>query len=248
VITVSEFNREHLSTLAGTRDARKVHRVYNGIDLQRFRPAERPRRDDLFLAIGRLIEKKGFTHLVEACRLLSDRGREFRCVVVGDGPDEESLRAQIRDADLERTVQLVGAVTQEQVVELMSEATATVLPCVVSGSGDRDGLPTVLLEALGSGLPAISTCVTGVPEIIDHESCGLLVPPADPAGLAEAMDRMLGNPELRDRFAVAARAKAERDFDLRCSVARLRRRFLDSAAQRPLRHEEHANAHRVRVG
>jgi glycosyltransferase involved in cell wall biosynthesis len=114
--------------------------------------------------------------------------------------------------------------------ELIGQASAMVLPCVVSDSGDRDGLPTVLLEALAGGLPAISTTVAGVPEIIEHETSGLLVPPADPSALANAMERLLDQPDLRARLALAARRKAEKSFDLRANVAHLRRRFIDSVA------------------
>jgi glycosyltransferase involved in cell wall biosynthesis len=230
VVTVSDYNRRHLAKLAGPVDGRKVQRVYNGVDLTRFRPSEAARESALFLTVGRLIEKKGITHLVEACRLMAARGRRFRCLVVGQGPDEGALRAQIAEAGLTSCVELLGALAQQRVRELIGQASAMVLPCVVSDSGDRDGLPTVLLEALAGGLPAISTTVAGVPEIIEHETSGLLVPPADPSALANAMERLLDQPDLRARLALAARRKAEKSFDLRANVAHLRRRFIDSVA------------------
>ena len=248
VITVSEYNRRHLGTLGGPAVARKVHRLYNGIDLDRFRPRPAVRAGTTFLAVGRLIEKKGFPDLIDACRILSERGHHFRCVIVGQGPDEDALRARIAAFHLESTVEMVGAQPQERVIELMAQASAVVLPCVVSDSGDRDGLPTVLLEALASGVPAISTTVAGIPEIIDDEECGLLVPPAIPVLLANAMQRLHTDAALRDRLADAARAKAERVFDLRANVEELRRRFVAAIARRPAGHREVSDESRVRIG
>lgn len=224
VVTVSDFNLRHLADLAGPASGSKVHRLYNGIDLDRIRPPEAAREPDLFLAVGRLVEKKGYADLIEACRILRDRGAEFRCQIVGDGPLQGALETQIAEAGLTQ-LRLLGAMPQEDVVELLARSTAIVLPCVVTESGDRDGLPTVLSEALAAGLPAISTRVSGVPEVIDHMRTGLLVEPRDPQALADAMQALLDAPELRLGMGSAGRAKAEREFDLRQNVATLRELF-----------------------
>ena len=123
---------------------------------------------------------------------------------------------------------LVGAQPQEWVLETLKRATVLVLPCVVSTTGDRDGLPTVLLEALAVGLPAISTTLAGIPEIIEHGKTGLLVPPGDPMLLAKAIEDVLTNPTLRERLAWEGRAKAEEAFDIRKNVLVLRDFFAQS--------------------
>jgi colanic acid/amylovoran biosynthesis glycosyltransferase len=243
VFTVSDYNRRHLQELAGPLSAGKILRLYNGIDLSRFAPGAEaatagPGRPPTFLAVGRLIEKKGFGHLVEACRILQAADMAFRCLIIGDGPDLGALQARIRSAGLETRIDLCGALPQETVIAAMRSATAMVLPCVVSACGDRDGLPTVLLEALAIGLPAISTTVTGIPEIIDDGQTGLLVPPTDPVRLAEAMRWMAGDLWLRRRVRSAGRAKAERDFDLRRNVGLLRDHFVRSTSgEKSLRRE-----------
>ncbi|PYU35947.1 MAG: colanic acid biosynthesis glycosyltransferase WcaL, partial [Acidobacteria bacterium] len=95
------------------------------------------------------------------------------------------------------------------------------LPCMVAGDGDRDGIPNVLLEAMSGGVPVVSTPVSGIPELIESERDGLLVPPSNPARLAEALDRLLTSPQLRERLARAARAKIEAQFSIHRSSTQL---------------------------
>ncbi|MFQ5946240.1 MAG: glycosyltransferase family 4 protein, partial [Anaerolineae bacterium] len=219
VITVSEYNRRHLAELAGEDLTGKILRLYNGIDMTRFQPDPSIYREpDLILAVGRLVEKKGFHHLVQACRLLQDRGCPFQCVIVGDGPEHAPLAQQIITLGLQDRVVLVGALSQERVLDTLKRATVMALPCLVSATGDRDGLPTVLLEALAVGLPAISTTLAGIPEIIDHGKTGLLVPPGDPMLLAKAIEEVLANPDLQERLAREGRSKAEEAFNIRKNV------------------------------
>lgn len=246
VVTVSDYNRRYLIKLAGDDVSSKIHRLYNGINLGHFAPCDERREAGLFLAVGRLIEKKGFRYLVEACRLLKSHGLQFRCVIVGRGPDKDRLQRQIAAAGLDSTVELRDAMPQERLLELMQQASAVVLPCVVSASGDRDGLPTVLLEGLAMGLPAISTMITGVPEIIEHERTGLLAPPENPKELAYAMEQILLEPQLGRRMGAEGRLKAEREFDLCKNVAVLRDYFARSAAADTSKWQDTPNEDRVR--
>jgi colanic acid/amylovoran biosynthesis glycosyltransferase len=230
VVTVSDFNRRHLVEMAGKSTAEKVHQLYNGVDLARFNYSTKSRVTATILSVGRLVEKKGYSDLIEACHLLHNSGVRFKCHIVGDGPLGAELSQQIMRAGLENNVRLLGARSQEELILMMREAMLFVLPCVVTESGDRDGLPTVLLEALASGLPSISTLVSGVPEIIEHGKSGLLVEPTAPAQLAEAIKNLLEHAELRQNFAEQGRQKAERDFDLVKNVGTLRGYFERSIA------------------
>jgi colanic acid/amylovoran biosynthesis glycosyltransferase len=232
VATVSEFNRKHLAGIAGKHSASDIHRLYNGIDLGRFSYRSEGREPTTILAVGRLVEKKGFTHLIDACRILATRDVDFRCDIIGDGPLQNELASQIAAAKLIGKVNLLGPRKQEQLIELMQTATLMALPCIVTESGDRDGLPTVLLEALASGLPCVSTTVSGVPEIIDSGVSGFLSEPGDAQHFADQMELLLTQPELCKAFAKAGRSKAERDFDLTANVATLGRLFAKSVAHR----------------
>jgi colanic acid/amylovoran biosynthesis glycosyltransferase len=243
VTTVSDFNSAHLKSVAGTAHAHRVHRLYNGVDLSRFEFHPEGREPHTILSVGRLVEKKGFADLIAACAALRDQGRPLNCIIVGDGPLHGELQTLISSLNLQDRVELVGPRPQEDLVKIMHKSTIFALPCIVTETGDRDGLPTVLLEALAAGLPCISTDVAGVPEIITDQTTGLLVPPGRPAALANAMARLLSEPDARVRMAWKGREKAERDFDLKRNVATLATLFATH-----IQPEENAHADRLRVG
>jgi len=230
VVTVSECNRRHLDGLLDDAGrSGRVVRLYNGLDLERLTPAAGARTPGLVVAVGRLIEKKGFADLVEATRLLVVQGSDLRTVIVGDGPDRERLAAQIARAGLHDRVELVPALAQDEVLALIGSATAFALPCVIGADGDRDGLPTVLLETMAVGTPAVSTTVAGVPEMIQDGVSGLLVGQRDPAALAGALDRLLASGALRERLAAGALAAMHERFSICRNVGGLAAEFAAAA-------------------
>lgn len=237
-VTVSDFNLRHLEGLLaadGGAPARLV-RLYNGLDLERFRlrpvapPTRRADAPPLILGVGRLVEKKGFDDLIRACSLLRDQGRAFRCAIVGKGEDLGALRGLIAQLGLEDSVQLPGPLPRESLLELYPQAALLAAPCVIGDDGNRDGLPTVLLEAAALGVPLVSTPVTGIPELVRHGDTGWLVPPRDPAALAQAMAQVLSSPEESGRRALLARRRMETGFDLRRNVTILKGLLTSSAA------------------
>lgn len=224
VVTVSEFNREYLDSTLGP-DAAPVRKIYNGLNLDALSflsPLARPPR---IVAVGRLVEKKGFADLIDACRILADRGRAFECHIVGSGELESDLRARIVNKGLVDRVKLLGPRPQREVVEIVQRSAAMAAPCVIAADGNRDGLPTVLLEAMALGTPCVATDVTGIPELVRPDQTGLLVRQHDPAALAGALGRLLAEGELRVRLATAARTLIEAEFDTRRNTARLRELF-----------------------
>ncbi len=232
VVTVSDFNREYLRDLMGPLSS-DVRRLYNGIDLGLFAETAAPRDSRLILGVGRLVEKKGFGDLILACKVLAIRGVDFRCEIIGQGGLESALRAQIEQLGLVDRVTLIGPRPQDEVLQAYRRAAIFALPCIIGADGNRDGLPTVLLEAMATGAACVSTDVTGVPEIITHEADGLVVPQNNPNALADALERLLAEPDLRARFAAAGRAKVERVFDVRQNVGTLRAWFAGGAATEP---------------
>jgi colanic acid/amylovoran biosynthesis glycosyltransferase len=227
-VTVSRHNERYLSQHLGHVDG-KVSMLHNGIDLDKFAPdAGAAREPGLVVAVGRLVEKKGFRHLIDACSILRRQGRRVRCEIVGGGELRGALEDRIRELGLEDVVVLVGARSQEEIVDFYRRAQVVAMPAVVASDGNRDALPTVLLEAFACGTPAVASRLTGIPEIVDDGVNGILVEPGSPAELADAIERLLVRADLRERYGAAARAKAERCFDLRQSAGELRRRFAES--------------------
>ena len=224
VVTVSDYNVAHLKDRFGEGGGR-VTRIYNGLDLKRFSygPPEPGARE--ILAVGRLVEKKGFHILIEAIRLLRAAGRPVTCRIIGSGEEAENLSSQIETSGLSGSVVLSGPRPQREVAEAIREAAVLACPCVIGSDGNRDGLPTVLLEAMALGLPCVAADVTGIPELVRDGETGLLVPEGDPEALASALGRTLDDAGLRQHLSRNGRALIERGFDVAVNAARLREVF-----------------------
>ncbi|MBA2389352.1 MAG: glycosyltransferase [Geodermatophilaceae bacterium] len=234
VVTVSRYNARFLTDSFGVA-ADSVRLVYNGLDLDVFDYSPPVDRPPVIAAVGRLIEKKGFDVLIEACALLHRSGRSFSCQIVGSGDQHDTLRELITARGLTDVISLLGPLPQNQVRTLLAGSAVFAAPCVIGADGNRDGLPTVLLEAMALGTPCVSTDVTGIPEVLRDGETGLLVGQNDPADLALALDRLLGDPPLGVRLARNARDLVEADFDSTRQAA-----ALDALLTRPT--EENAAA------
>lgn len=235
IVCISEFHRSfYLEN--GARPGQCVI-VYCGIDTSWFYPpptgqsgdaVSAPHRSFRILSSGRLVEKKGLSVLLDACRILSDRGEAFDCVIGGSGPLETPLKDHAARLGLQDRVTITGqALMQEKIVDFMHGGDAYVLPCVWAADGDVDGLPQMLMEAMASGLPAVSTRLVGIPDLIRDGETGLLVPPGDPAALADAIARLMHDPALSRRLADAGRRWVHQQFDLSNCLAPLIERYRD---------------------
>jgi len=200
----------------------EIHTIYHGLDTDYFSPAPVPASGQaggeppLILAVGRLVEKKGFDQLIAACARLKKGGLRFRCVIVGErGSAFDSLCTQIETLGLKDHVHLRSAVTQDQLREIYRGAQVFALPCQIMQDGDRDGFPNVLAEAMARGVPVVSTAISGIPEMIDDGVHGLLVQPRDAQALADALRRVLTEPTLHTRLATAGRERICERFDSR---------------------------------
>ncbi len=223
VITICEMNAELLRECSPASAHGKIRLVYNGVDLNAFRPAgDRPDPARLrACTIGRLVDKKGFEILIDAIRLLHEGGTRLELDVYGEGPLRDTLQAQIDAAGLRDAVWLCGARTQQQIQELLPTYDLFALTPYVLGDGDRDGLPTVLPEAMACALPVVTTDVAGVPDLVKHGVNGLVCPPHDSAAVSEALLLLITDHELRSRLGVEARRTVERGFDLAVNTRQL---------------------------
>jgi colanic acid/amylovoran biosynthesis glycosyltransferase len=229
LVTNSRYNERYLRSILVSSPDLPIHTIYNGVELFRFRPsADRlaghgPLR---VLSVGRLIESKGFRYLLHACRLLRDRGVEFSCEIIG-GPQDPTdtitwidLRKLHAGLGLESTVHFRGAMSFASVLSWYRQADIVVLPSVRARDGSHDVTPNTLIEAMAMQLPVVSTTTGAIPEIVDHEINGLLVPPNDAEALAGALERLLLDSELRRTLGAAARRKIEERFDIDRNVER----------------------------
>jgi glycosyltransferase involved in cell wall biosynthesis len=224
-ICVSDFSRQLLCRTCPGNDA-KVVRIYNGIELDDF-PAAQPEHGGALrlVSIGRLIEFKGFQHLVNAASLLKTRGLDVEVRIVGEGPWRGELEPHIEASGLGASFQLLGVRSQQQIKRELAGAHALVLPSIVDNKGASDILPTVITEAMACRLPVISTKLAGIPEMVVDGETGLLVEPGDDDALAEAIAKLAADPALRKRLGEAGRLRAEKLFALSVTAGELAARL-----------------------
>jgi len=225
VVTVSDFNQKYLSNLFQGRFDHKILRIYNGLDLEIFKEDSLPREPNLILSVGRLIPKKGFEYLIGACQILKEKGLDFKCKIIGEGGQRNVLEQELKERGVDDRVEFLGSKTQDEVIRWMRRSTLLCLPCIVADNGDRDALPTVLLEALALGLPVVSTRVTGIPEIVEDGKEGLLVEEKDQSALSQAIVRLLDNPGLRENFSKNGVLKVKERFSIQKNVSQLKKLF-----------------------
>lgn len=209
----------------------RVGLVYHGLDLARFPPppAREVARDatgatPTILSVGRAVPKKGYDTLLAALARLP-RDRPWRFVHVGGGGEREKLAAAANRLGLADRVAWQGAADQPAVLAAYRDADIFALASRVAADGDRDGLPNVLMEAMSQGLPCVTTAVSAIPELVTDGETGLLVPPEAPAPLADALARLLGDPELRRRLGDAGAARVRAAFSAEAGLDELARRF-----------------------
>jgi colanic acid/amylovoran biosynthesis glycosyltransferase len=220
IVTVSDYAKKFLQERFPER-ADRIRRIYNGLNLAEFERADFSSTSPLILAVGRLIAKKGFADLIHACGLIAERAKSFRCEITGEGPLENELRGQIERLDLQNFVALSGAKPQLEVRQRLAAANVFVLPSVVDPDGGMDNLPTVIMEAMATGLPVVSTKIGGIPEMVIENETGFLVQPGDAAGLADAIEKLIDDRLLAQRLGQIGYQRAQKLFSIEKNVREL---------------------------
>jgi len=220
VVTVSDYAVDYLKSRFPVA-AHKIYRVYNGINLAQFTPAQPGVQSVRIISVGRLIPKKGYADLIEACGLLYKQGFDFRCTIVGGGPEHLPLRQLIEAQRLDKMIELVGPKSQTEIVELLAQSQIFVFPARRDEAGDQDNLPTVLIEAMASGLPIVTSRLAGIPEIITDQINGILVPQRAPEALASAIRSLLLDPKKREKLGASGLSTAREKFSLAATVQEL---------------------------
>lgn len=236
VVTCNGWSAERLARIAPEAES-KIFLNYHGASLDRFTPNGQVSHGPTpeILSVGSLYPRKGFPVLLEACRLLRDRGRDFHCTIVGEGPMRPRLEAFVREHRLEDRVRLAGALPHAEVVAQYRVADLFALACMTDYLGWEeiasdpvlllevgpairfrpitDGIPNVLVEAMAMALPVVSTTVAGIPELVEDGRSGLLVPEQQPAALADAIESLLADPDRRRALGQHARTQVLEKFD-----------------------------------
>lgn len=222
VRTVSEFGRAFVRDRVAGMGAREIHVIHSSVDVGRIEPVETvPAVDPLhILYVGALEPKKGVDHLLDALVIAGDRLGDWRCTLIGHGPDAQRLRDRAAALGLGARVQFAGMQPFEVVADAYRTASVCVAPSVIGPNGRQEGIPNVMIEALAYQRPAITTAISGIPELICDGDTGLLVPPGDAPALAAALLRVHADPAAALAMARRGRAHVEREFDLAVNARR----------------------------
>ena len=230
LVTCTRANSEHLKEIADS--ATKVSLLYHGLDLDRFpKPASTSKQDGetaqtrvRIVSVGRAVSKKGYDVLVDALSRL-DPGFFWEFVHVGGGPLLQQLKQQADAHGIADNISWLGPKSFEEVLQCYQKADIFVLASRIDSSGDRDGLPNVLMEAMTQQLACIATDISGIPELLEHDHNGLLVAPEDPDSLARSIIELGRDPEKRKRLGRQGRQDVQQKFSLQASIPNLVKRF-----------------------
>ena len=220
IVTVSDYAKKFLQERF-PECADRVHRIYNGLNLVEFGRADFSSAPSMILAVGRLIPKKAFADLICACGLIAERRKSFRCEIIGEGPFENELRAQIERLNLQDRVALPGAKPQLEVRQRLAAANVFALPSIIDSDGGMDNLPTVIMEAMATGLPVVSTTIGGIPEMVVENETGFLVQPGDASALASRIEKLADDRALAQKLGRAGYQRAQELFSIDKNVREL---------------------------
>jgi glycosyltransferase involved in cell wall biosynthesis len=221
VVATSDFVRAQIMALVGPEHRARIHTIHCGVAPSPYGAIERRTKFDgplRLLSVARLSRRKGEETLLEALAQLLREGHSIDLTIVGDGPARAEVEKTAEELGVTEAVTFTGALGRMEVAPLYADADAFCLPSFA------EGVPTVLMEAMASALPVVATRVMGVPELVEN-GCGLLVSPARPDALAEALARLVDDPQLRRELGIAARRKVLADFALSDSAAALEALF-----------------------
>jgi len=216
-VTVCDFNKRFVADRCGEETAQKFEIIRCGVDPAVFRPRETPGSKQTpfqFLCIASYGEGKGHDVLIDACARLHERGVNFRCRLVGYGPMEKAIKRQIHDCGLTEQVLVEGPQPRPSVIQMLGESDAVVLASIQTRRGRREGVPVALMEGMACGLPVAASRLAGIPELVEEGTSGLLFTPGNAEEAADALEKLVCDPELCVRMGCAARRRIEESFNL----------------------------------
>lgn len=225
-VMISQYNERFFYTRTGLLHNDKLQIVRCGVDTQLFTPKIHTNNDvTQILCVASLREVKGHCYLIEACAQLKSQEIPFHLTLIGDGPMRGALEAQISQLNLENEVTLLGAQPQQKILESLAISDIFTLTSFQTASGNREGIPVVIMEAMACGLPVVASDVSGIPELVNDGKTGLLCETQNPKSIAEKLSILCSDSETRGTMGMAGRAFVEQEFDLVKNAYKLAKLF-----------------------
>lgn len=227
-VTISKFNKNLILEECGGRFDHKVEIVHCGVNPDEFKPelAGKKERPFQIVCIASFEEVKGHKYLIEACEILDKKGLDFECHFVGYGPLKKQITQLVTHLGLDKRIIIHPPLPRPEIIKMYARCHVKVLPSVPTKEGKREGIPVVLMEAMAMGLPVVSSQLSGIPELVEDGKSGILTQPCDVQALADALERLYRDPELRLKMGSAGRQKVLREFNLLNNAEQLSQLFL----------------------
>lgn len=249
VSCISLWHRRYYKSLSGV-EWEKLPLIRCGIDIQAFHAGpkkEKQKRKLKITSIGRLVPKKGHEYLIKELDNFSSQNMDWECIIIGDGAEKQKLERMIDVSKSKSRIHLLGPKSNKEIISILKNSDIFVLPCIVDGRGDRDGIPVSILEAMAACLPVISGDIPTIREAIENNVDGILVDPKVIGALWKSLALLAGSPEIRKNLGLKAREKIAREFSIDCSIDQLLSYFSGSSLkemrrfQLPLKIESQKN-------
>jgi len=230
IVAISQFNRDYITNYLGNSIREKIHVIHCGVNPDDYSIHQENTSDNIFhvLNIGSLQPYKGQKYLIRGCASLVKQGIPIHCTIIGGGELKDELAALISSLHLEKTVELAGARTQEEVAEMLPRADCYIQPSIITPSGKMEGIPVSLMEALVCKVPVIATNISGVPELVQDQKTGLLIPPENEEALVTAIQTIYNDRMKASEMAENGRQLVLREFSLISNVQKLASLIQDS--------------------
>ena len=225
LIAISKYNQYTLQKTLGIKEE-EISLIHDAINPDFFTRKQK-RRENKIICICRFTPQKGVKYLLEACKILQQRKIKHRCIIVGSGREEKNYKEIVNKNNI-HSVTFTGLMEQKKVKKELDSSAVCILPCIVADNGDLDILPNVLKEAMAMEIPVVTSNISGIEELVEDGTSGILVPPKDPEAIANAIEKLLKNPKLRDKMGKAGRKKIEQEFNIQIEIKKLEKVFCDT--------------------
>lgn len=226
IVTISKYNKEFIQENLFCKQ--QLHIVHDAVDVDFFGLMKKyVKSKNSIITVARFHEQKGLIDLVRACHILNERNISFHCTLIGRGKEERKYLEEIDRLNI-ANISILNYLDRDDVRCELSKASVFILPCVVAKNGLRDILPNVLKEAMAMELPVVTSDTCGIDELVEDGRSGILTPPGNPEALADALEKLLADEEMRVEMGKEGRAKVEHDFNIDVEILKLEKVFLDA--------------------
>lgn len=229
IFTIANFNKKYLEEQLDLNG--KLDVIHDALDIEFLKPSKSQREQNSIIAVSRLHPEKGLIYLIRACHILYQRKVDYTCTIIGEGPEKIAYEKLIDELKVPN-IRFTGYLSYDQVKQKLQVPAVFVLPSIIDSDGLGDILPNGVKEAMAMQVPVVTTNMRGIGELVVDGVSGILVPPGNPQAIADAIERIISQPDLGRKMGEAGRKKIQRDFNIKTEVGKIEQIFIDAISQK----------------